>query len=331
MQIIDINFEDRTKPLTEVGLNKILVFTKSKNIAYKEVDSTDGVSELSSGDTGYKLIELILAQAKQTIGVFGVEDITYSSVKDELNKIAEKDFFFIVTDLTEKEAMKAVAEWGTSNKRMVILSTDASMSVDDIKSTCSEINSDNVGIFAHAGSPKGSETVFLNAGITGLMSPKGAGSATWALKSPNLIPNVTFDIADESDLIKNNVNVWAYVLGRGVTQFGKTTSGSYLDITQGKYWLENKLRSALAMLLMNRDKLPFTLESRALIMQAIREVVTAGDRQGIIVADETIINVPKPLELLPNDRANRVWSGITIESRIQGATETIGVKYILTV
>ncbi|MGL5049614.1 MAG: hypothetical protein ACRC6E_03160, partial [Fusobacteriaceae bacterium] len=104
-----------------------------------------------------------------------------------------------------------------------------------------------------------------------------------------------------------------------------------LDITHGKYWLKNKLRAELSMLLMNRDKVPFTTTGRTLIMDAIDKVVRAGDAQGIIIADETEIRIPNPLDLLTNDRANRIWNGIEIETRIQGAVHTLDVKFILNV
>lgn len=329
--IVDIIIQDQTKPLTEVGMNKILVLTKSADIDYKEVNDTSGVTELQTSDTGYKMLELVLAQAKQDVAILGVQNLTGSNVKTELNKIVGNDFFFIVSDLTDDAGITAVGEWATSNDRIALVTPEVTGTTTTIKELASTINSDNVGIYAHAGSPKGTTTVFLNAGITGLMAVKPTGSATWALKSPNLIPNVYFPLADENDLIKANVNVWANELGRGITKGGKTTSGSYLDITQGKYWLKNKLRAELTLLLLNRDKVPFTNVGRTLIMEAIERVVTAGDRQGIIIKDETTIEVPKPLEILTNTRANRIWDGIKITSRIQGAVESLEVQYVLTV
>lgn len=329
--IVEINISDQTKPLTEVGMNKILVLTKSADIEYKEVNDTSGVTELKTTDTGYKLLELILAQAKQDVAIFGATTLTDSTVKEELNKLAGKDFFFIVSDLSDDAEITAIGEWATSNDRIALVTPEVSGTATTIKALASTINSDNVGIYAHAGSPKGTTTVFLNAGITGLMSVKPTGSATWALKSPNLIPNIYFPLADENELIKANVNVWADELGRGLTKGGRTTSGSYLDITQGKYWLKNKLRAELTLLLINRDKVPFTNVGRTLIMEAIERVVTAGDRQGIIIKDETTIVVPKAEELLTNDRANRKWTNIVITSRIQGSVESLEVQYVLTV
>lgn len=331
MDIVNIVFDDQTKPLTEVGLNKILVLTKSADITYKEVNDVASITELTSDMSGYKLLELILAQARQDVAVIGFANMDNTNVKDNLNTIIGRDFFFVVSDLDDDASIQAIGEWATSAKRIAIATPNVTSTVTKIKTLASTVNSDNVAIYAHAGSPKGTTTVYLNAGISGLMSPKQTGSATWALKSPNLIPKVYFALADENDLIKNNVNVWAEELGRGTTKGGKTTSGSYIDITQGKYWLENKLRSALSLLLMNRDKLPFTLEGKTLIMDAIQQVITAGDRQDIIVADETTIYIPDPLELLTNDRANRIWQGIEIKTRVKGAVESIGVKFVLTV
>lgn len=329
--IINVNWEDRTKPLTEVGLNKILLLTDSADIEYKEGNEISTFSELSSGMEGYKALELIFAQNKQNVAVYGVSGVTSGTIKDKLDIIANKDFFFITTNIKDDETIKAIGEWATSNNRIAILTPNVSNNAQKNKTLSEGINSGNVALYVHAGSPKGTGQVYLNCGIAGLMSPKPAGSATWALKSPNLIPKVYFSLDDEQTLIKANVNVWADELGRGITKGGKTTDGSYIDITQGKYWLKNKLTSELALLLMNRDKLPFTLEGKTLIIDAIEKVITAGDRQGIIVRDETTIFVPDPLELLTNERANRHWDGIKIETRLQGAVESISCTFILNI
>lgn len=326
--IINITFEDRTKPLTDVGLNKILVVTKSKTFAYKEVNTVDGVSELVSSDTGYQLLEMIFAQNKQDVAVFGDTDLSNTNVAEKLNPIAQKDFFFVVSDLTSEEEIKALATWATSHDKVFIGTPDKDTTAEQTVKLAKAVNSSNVALYKHKSPTK---NVFLSAAITGYMSPKPAGSATWALKSPNLVPLEYFPLADENSMIKGNVNVWAEELGRGITKGGKTTDGSYIDITQGKYWLKNKLRAELSLLLMNRDKVPFTSEGKALILSAIEPVITAGDRQGIIIRDETTVRIPDPLELLTNERANRKWSGIEIETRIQGAVEALDVKFILNV
>ena len=326
--IINITFEDRTKPLTEVGLNKILVLTKSKAVPYKETNDVASVSELIQSDTGYELLEMVLAQNKQDVAVFGDTTLAAATIAQLLNPIIGKDFFFIVTDLVSDEDITALAKWATSADRILIATPDKETTATQAVALANTINSSNVALYKHLSKEK---NIWLNAGITGLMSPKPAGSATWALKSPNLIPKEYFPLADENEMIKGNVNVWAEELGRGITKGGKTTDGSYIDITHGKYWLKNKLRAELSLLLMNRDKVPFTAEGKALILSAIEPVITAGDRQGIIIRDETTIRIPDPLDLLTNDRANRKWNGIEIETRIQGAVESMDVKFILNV
>lgn len=326
--IINITFEDRTKPLTEVGLNKILVLTKSKTVPYKETNDVAGVSELASSDTGYELLEMILAQNKQDVAIFGDTTLAEATIPTIMNKIIGKDFFFIVTDLVADKDITALAKWATAADRILIATPDKETTATQAVALANTINSSNVALYKHLSKEK---NIWLNAGITGLMSPKPAGSATWALKSPNLIPKEYFPLADENEMIKGNVNVWAEELGRGITKGGRTTDGSYIDITHGKYWLKNKLRAELSLLLMNRDKVPFTAEGKALILSAIEPVITAGDRQGIIIRDETTIRIPDPLDLLTNDRANRKWNGIEIETRIQGAVESMDVKFILNV
>lgn len=191
--IINITFEDRTKPLTDVGLNKILVVTKSKAVQYKEVNTVSGVSELVSTDTGYQLLEMIFAQNKQDVAVFGDTTLSSANITDKLNPIAQKDFFFIVSDLTSDEEVKALAQWATSNDKIYIGTPDKDTDADKSVQLAKAINSSNVALYKHKSPTK---NVWLSAAITGLMSPKAAGSATWALKSPNLVPLEYFSLTD---------------------------------------------------------------------------------------------------------------------------------------
>ncbi|MGL5050595.1 MAG: DUF3383 family protein, partial [Fusobacteriaceae bacterium] len=270
--IVNIQFEDRTKPLTEVGLNKILVLLDDVTMEYQETNNTATLTDLPVDSKGFEVLEVVLAQAKQDVAVLGVLGLTGAQIKTALNAVTGKDFFFIVPALTLATDIKEIAEWATANERMAICTPDMTLTAIEMETLAKDINSDNVGLFVHAGTSTG-EQVYLNAGITGLMSPKQAGSATWALKSPNLMPKNYFSYSDENALINGSVNVYAEELGRGITKFGATTSGTHLDITHGKYWLKNKLRAELSMLLMNRDKVPFTTTGRTLIMDAIDKVV----------------------------------------------------------
>lgn len=329
-KIVNVTISDQTKAVTELGMNKILIFTNSADVDYKEVDEISA-SGLDEASTGYKLLELILAQESQDVAIFGVNAVVDSEIKNELNKIASKDFFFIVSDITSVAGITALGEWATSAEKICVASPLVTEAKANVLSLASTINSDNVGIYHHAGSPNGTGQVYLNAAITGRMAPKTVGKSQWALKSPNSIANEYFELADENEYIAGNVNVWAEELGRGLTKGGKTTSGSYLDITQGKIWLKNKLKSNLSLLFMNAEKIPYTEEGRLLIINEIQTVVNVADTQGIILADKTTITVPHPEDVLTNDRASRVWKNIVVTSQIQGAVESVYITYVLTV
>jgi len=328
-EIVTVDFNDQTTALTETDMSKILVFTNSVDVDYQETTDTATITELGTDTTGYELLELILAQDTQEVAVFGVEGIGSDDIKTQLNTIISEDFFFIVSDITDSDGLQAIAEWATSNDRIAILTTTVGSTTDEIETIINNINSGNVAIYPHVGSPSGTGQVFVNAGITGLMAQKTVGSATWALKSPVSIPKVYYSLTEENALISAYANIYTEIMGVGATRGGRTTDGSYIDITQSKYWLENKLKTNLTSLLLNNDKIPFTDEGSAKILNVIESVITVADSQGILLEDDTTITIPRASEVLTNDKANRIWSNITIDTTIQGAVETLDVTFTL--
>jgi len=327
-EIIKINFEDRTTPITQAGLNKILVFTKEKAVAYMEGDEIATFSGLTSSDEAYKSISAILSQTSQTVALYG--DLETLDVEASLTTVGGRDFFFIVPVGFDTAELTSISTWCASNDRMMICTPAYDTSVANIIALGTAMASENSGIFAHIGTPESAQ-VYLASGICGLLAPKDPGSATWALKTPNTITVNEYAPADETLLLADNINIFTEEYGRGITQDGTATNGSYLDITRAKYWLRYRLQEELALLFMNRDKVPFTVVGQTLIKNAIQKVINVADRMGILVEEKTAVLVPDPDVLLTNDKANRVWNGIEIETTVQGAVHSISLKIILSV
>jgi hypothetical protein len=325
-EIIKISFEDRTTAISQVGLNKILVFTKEKDIAYSEGDEMATFSSLVSSDEAYKSISAILAQESQTVALFG--DLETLDVAGSLDTVAGRDFFFVVPVGFTTAELIAISTWCASNDRMCICTPTYDTTVANIISMAQGMATENTGVFAHRGTEAGAQ-VYLASGICGLMAPKDAGSATWALKTPDTIVVNEYDGADETLLLADSVNIFTEEYGRGITQQGTATNGGYLDITRAKYWLKYRLQEELALLFMNRDKVPFTAIGQGLIANAIQTVINMADTMGILVAEETTITVPSPDDLLTNDKANRKWTGIEVDATIQGSVHSVEINFIL--
>lgn len=325
MEIININFEDRTAPVSQFGLKKILVYTKAKNVVYAEGDTTAAFTGLTASDPAYKAISAILAQGKQTVAVFG--DDTHG-VEDALNSIAGKDFFFLCpVGLTVAEYVEA-STWATSNERIMKCTPLFSTSVADVAAMKASMNSESSEVYAHKGTV-GGEQVYFAAAVTGLEALKDPGSYTLAMKSPNTVPLNEYAPSDETILLAAKINILTEEYGKAIVQQGTTTAGTYADVTRSKFWLKYRLKEELAQMFMGRDKVPFTVEGKVLIEDAINKVMAVADGMGMIVIEETKVDVPNPLDLLTNDRANRKWNGITIETRIAGAAHELGISFIL--
>lgn len=327
-EIVNVTFEDRTAALTQFGLSKILVFTNESDISYQESETLDGFTGVTAGTKVYEAMQAIMAQQKQNVAVFGSS--SQSDPEIAIATIAEKDYFFIVPVGWDNEDMKKIAKYGAANEKMVIFSPVLNTAVDDIATLCGDIANETTGVFAHKGDSAGKEVQFA-AAIAGRMAPKAAGAATWALQTPNGVPVNRYAGADETKLLTAKANIYGEKFGVGVVQDGTATNGKYLDITRDKFWLNHRLKEELGRLFITRDKVPFTPTGQTLIYDKIQAFCGVADTMGILRLDKTTITVPDPDALLSNDRANRKWSGIEIDTTIQGAVHEVDVKFVLNV
>lgn len=336
---ITIQINDQTKAVSQKGLKKIAIFSPLKNIAFMEVEET-GATELS-GSVAEKMVSMILAQNKQKITVFG-KNLKATGVTDTVESVLNAnrgDYFFLLCTSRDAADIKAVAAWAAANEKIFITSPLHTATADEVVALSVACASDNVGIFAHRGEIDSKTDLvsdaYFDAGICGLMAPKDEGTATWALKEVNGLSVNEYEMAEESKLIDAKVNIYEKELGRAVTKYGKTTAGSYIDITRTKMWLKHRMREELSMMMFNADKVPFTDVGITMIQNAINRVLQAGIRRGMLQETDgdkkvTGVEVPRYAELLKNDIANRKLNGIKITAVLAGAIETVDLNLVIT-
>lgn len=334
MQIIDIGFVDKTRPITRRDLNTVLCFTPVKAITYFE--ARDAETVLASGvvntDTIYTdVITNVFDQSLQKIAVFGDVCATPADITTALDTIANRNFRFVVSDTIDNAEAEAINEWCSANGRIFLWTPDKDEPMTDVVTLATGWNNENTSVFCHPGTAGGNQFNYA-ASIAGLMAPKDPGSATWAFKSPNGVPALGLGAVDETTaLTSERLNIFKEYLGDFMNIDGRTTARNYIDIVLSKYFLRFRLEESIVKLFRDNDKIPFTQGGKALIYNAISDVVAEADRIGILVADETTIYVPNPLDLSAIDRANRTWRGIEVETRLQGAAHQASMKFTLSV
>jgi len=327
MDPIKVVIEDRTKALNQTDLSTICIFDTTKDITEQIVEKTDGINGFGAEDAAYKELEKIMGNTIQKVVIIGVDMSAEGTVvADELNKI-ESGFLYIVSTSRDTTEMKAINAWAASNMR-IFLGTTAKDITKEIAGTLSDdMNSDYGALFAHPGDSEGVDVCFAS-GAAGLCAPKEIGSYTWANKSPNLIAKKKYDNITETAMLAKNINVFTESLGRYFVSDGKTTSGSYIDITEGKLWLYHKTREELTLYILNKDKVSYDDSGINAFGGKIRKVCEAAVSQGIIQADYEI-ELPQFDEILEVDIVNRELPYVYVNAVVLGSVHKASVKYAL--
>lgn len=92
------------------------------------------------------------------------------------------------------------------------------------------------------------------------------------------------------------------------------------------------MRERIYSKLVNMLKVPFDRRGAAMLEADIRAVWQEGVINGAFTADvPPVVQVPDPITLDPNLRAQRKLEGITFDFRLAGAIHYVGVRGTITV
>ena len=157
--------------------------------------------------------------------------------------------------------------------------------------------------------------------------PQNEGSITWANKVITGVPLSKYTTAEEQELLGAKINYLTQEMGFNITQFGRTLSGSNIDITRTKDWLKNRIAEALTSALVNSKKIPYTTKGLATIGNALSEVGAQAMVQDMLASYEVVI--PNANEIPTADKANRVLRNVKFVGTLSGAVETIEMELVV--
>lgn len=345
MDIVNINIVDQTTPIAQRDLSTILVVATDKAIPYQEASSIDAFTGILPTDPAYTVLENIFKQEAQIVALVGGVYTLAGDMTALLNTLDTDKFFHVVTDTTTADIVDEINNWAGSHEKFFFFTpkiADGITIVDDSAAiAAAQVIADGWNsAFSWVGCHKGTldtipEQYDLASGYIGALAPISIGSTTSAFKQVNGCPKNYYAPAAQSAVeAEGNMNWIQNTVGVNIVMEGKTTAGTYLDIEMSKIWLKYKLEESLSSLLIrtsNKGKIPFTLDGRAQIDQALREVCSQAATQGIIVPESVVIYVPTPAELMAVDRASRIWKNIKITATVQGAVHVIEITFVLNV
>lgn len=347
MADVIINITDQTRPLTQAGFGKPLILGDTEIITgakdtYKEYMYLDEVENDYASDTNeYKAAQALFAQepSPEKVAIYNVtRDATPlpSELTDALStiKTSHNDWYFLILTSKVSADIEVVGAWVDSNDKIFGIcmgSSDETVTVSDITTVAATLASDRCFILAHK-----DPTEFADSALIGKMAPKDPGSATWKFKNLNGITDAGYNTTEIDNLETGNVNTYIKKFGVLQTTEGKTTSGTYIDITRSKDWLKARMEEAVMAVLISNDKVPYDTSGIILIVDAVKSVLKNAASNGMIAKDDGgnpmfSITAPKRADIPVEDRANRKLPDIKWEATIAGAVHTVQIDGVVKV
>lgn len=322
MKIVDVVVVDLTRPVEQKGFKKVLLVDCTQTVELQTVTDTKGLTGITATiassyfGNGGGYITVTGADMSSTEDGSEITPILQTALDSQqpygVTLIMPKD--------KQKEILTKVKEFVEANEMLCV--TEIVGTKDEVKTMVEGLNSDRVAVFAS----KGNESAFtgLGAGVCGMGFPQNEGSITWANKVITGVQLSGYTIAEETELLEENINYLTEELGYTITQFGRTLSGSNIDITRSKDWLKNRIKEGLTYALVNAKKIPFTNQGLARISSALDQIGVQAMQQDMLASYS--VSIPDVDDIPTTDKANRVLNNVIFTAQLSGAVETISVE-----
>lgn len=215
------------------------------------------------------------------------------------------------------------------------------ISVDGNNTVASVVDADNYTCTTTAADEVGPDTVdyfanylFPEVAWMGYMLPSDPGSETWKFKElqgQTPAPSTSLNPSEENEALNKNANLYTSLGGEGHTQPGAMASGRFIDVQRGIDWIDARIQEAIANLLLNAPKIPYTDAGASAFQAEIASVLDLGVRNGLLgpllddSGDFYRISIPKVADQLAADRTNRYFPGITAQAQLAGAVHSLAI------
>lgn len=323
-KIVNVVVVDLTRPVEQKGFKSVALVDCTADVAAQTISEAKGLtgnlatvapSYFTNGG-GY----LIVAGKDLTASDDGAELITFL---EELKASSEFYGLSLIMPTDKQKVLLAKAkEFCEGNECLCV--TEVIGTKDGVTEATADLNSDRVAVFATSASA----FTGLGAGVCGMGFPQDEGSLTWANKVITGVPLSKYILADELALQEVNINYLTSELGFNITQFGRTLSGSNIDITRSKDYLKHRIQEALTSTLVNSKKIPFTSRGLAQISATLDTVGVQAINQGMLETYQ--VSLPSISEITATDKANRVLKNVVFTGQLSGAIETIDIELQIT-
>lgn len=242
-----------------------------------------------------------------------------------LNQIRDKytDPFFLVCTDNSDDTIKRLSNW-IDTQEMMYFVTSQNLSAPKL------VRSENTVIMYHD-----DINSYVAEGLASYLATAKVGGVTAKFKEVKGVQEAKITTSQLSELHKANGFTYIEKMGLLQTTEGKTTSGEYIDVVMGAYWIQFKMEEGLAYLAANSEKIGFDNKGISQMVAVCNNVLKrAAFEQDIILTDKDdnakyeVSFVPRE-QTDPNDVANRNYTGIKWTAKLAGAIHKAVVSGIL--
>lgn len=331
---VDVVITRETKPVSEKGFGLPLMLATSKSLDYTVfTDPSEVVEVFGESSREYKLANRMFGQTPRLAelacyGVSYVPDVDDVTVLiAALNELVQvnNEFYYLVCPENGDKEIKALAEWVSGQEKIYGATTTSIALTEELSGQY-----DRVFLSVHD-----DPDAFHAEGLIGMCAPKTIGSYTWTFKQVTGVSAAKLTNAEINQVLKNNATCQINEAGVLMNAKGVVTSGEYIDNIQATDYLKARITEDVFRLLATKDKLPYTNEGIALVVDALETRLKQAFRQGIIATNDYgepdyKIIYPKRSEIPKNTIAKRVLPDINFKAVVAGAIEKVQINGVLT-
>lgn len=339
---IRVTIEDQTRPIPQRAFGIPLILGDTKEEAYAEYEDLAAVGEAyGASDPEYLMASRIFGQTPRVdrIAIRSIERSNEDPDPEELTEAlselieAHNSWYFLLS--TGREAVlgdtAALASFAAGANKLFVAGHEVTATAEVLADRAGTINSRRTGIIAHT-----NPALYADAGLVGKIAPFTPGSRTWKFKTIDGVGAADWTTAQVSLLKAGNVIPYINRMGVAITDDGKATDGSFLDITQIIDYLTARIQESTFGLMVNHGKIPYDDTGIALVSGSLRAVLQAAFADGLIADDGAgngmfEVTAPARADVPANTRANRILPDIRFRATVAGAVHEVEVEGVLEV
>jgi len=162
------------------------------------------------------------------------------------------------------------------------------------------------------GTYRGTLTDHANAALFGRVLAADPGSITFWHRTLSGVVADDLTTSEIGFIEGKDCNNYANIANTGRFEPGVTFDGNSIQLTRDLDYMMNEITEELLAMITSRNKTPFDASGQVLIESTIDGTLSRMVQEDVLASGYTL-TVPAPSAVNSSDKANHLWSGITID------------------